>query len=250
MTPALPLARCVEPEILDGLGADDPRARRSRADLRRINRIMSTLSIVVAGIDRLAGAHPPASIIELGAGDGSLMARIARRRMSAWPRVRVTLLDRRPAVDARTLARIRAAGWQPEVIALDVDDWIARPDPVPEGAARWDVVIANLFVHHFDERTLRRLFAGIASRTNAFFCSEPRRSPAALACSRLVALAGAGPVTRADAVASVRAGFRDAELSAAWPEPASNGWSLREYDAGLFTHCLAAARTGARSGAQ
>ena len=48
----LSLPRRVEPELLDGLAADDPRAQRSRDDLRRIHRAMATLSIVQRALDR------------------------------------------------------------------------------------------------------------------------------------------------------------------------------------------------------
>jgi cyclopropane fatty-acyl-phospholipid synthase-like methyltransferase len=34
-------------------------------------------------------------ILELGAGDGSLMLRLAKQRKGQWPQVAVTLLDRR-----------------------------------------------------------------------------------------------------------------------------------------------------------
>jgi len=237
MSPALPLPRRVEPEILDRLAADDPRARRTRSDLRRINRIMSTLSIVLDGVDRIVAGKPPRSILELGAGDGSLMLRIAEHRRNAWPGVSVTLLDRQPAIDSRTLERIRATGWNPAIMALDVEDWLVQPV-----SGRCDLIVANLFVHHFADAALQRLFAGIAARAGAFYCSEPRRTALALTGSHLVGLLGAGPVARFDAVASVHAGFRDGELSAAWPASAHDRWSLREYDAGLFTHCLAAAR--------
>jgi len=54
----------------------------------------------------------------------------------------------------------------------------------------------------------------------------------------MVWLLGAGKVARFDAVVSVRAGFRERELSALWPQ--GGRWDLAEYDAGLFSHCLLA----------
>jgi hypothetical protein len=48
-------------------------------------------------------------------------------------------------------------------------------------------------------------------------------------------------VTRRDGVLSVRAGFIDGELGAAWPEAVPT-WQVDEYDDGLFTHCLVARR--------
>ena len=58
------LTRCVEPETLDHLREDDPRAIRSRRDLRRINRIMGNLPIV----DSLLNAR----------------SRIRRRELPSW----------------------------------------------------------------------------------------------------------------------------------------------------------------------
>jgi hypothetical protein len=63
-----------------------------------------------------------------------------------------------------------------------------------------------------------------------------------LAASYLVGVIGAGPVTREDAVLSVKAGFRAKELSHLWPD--QQGWILQEFAAGLFSHCLIAVRRG------
>lgn len=228
--------RSVEIEWLDALDADDPRARRSRADVRRINLIMGSAPIAMAALDRAVGITPPRTLLELGASDGTLMARIARRRAARWPRVHVTLLDRQRVVGAQALDRLRAARWRARVVTCDALEWLARPC-----AGTFDLVFANLFVHHFSGDALAALLRGIAAHARAFVCCEPRRGRLPLAASRLVALAGAGAVSRHDAVASVRAGFRDHELSSLWPDAAR--WSLAEYDAGAFTHCLVARRT-------
>jgi len=229
------LPRCVQPEVLDALAADDPAARRSRNDLRRLHRAMGTLSILLSALDRAAARSSPRAILELGAGDGSLMLRLAHRRAARWSDVAVTLLDRQGAVEARTMENFRALGWAPTIVAADVFEWLAGPVE-----AQWDMIVANLFVHHFSPEDLSRLFTAIAARTRVFFCCEPRRGTIALLGSHLVGLLGAGPVTRADAVLSVHAGFRSAELTAAWP--AGEMWRLHEYPAGLFSHCLLAVR--------
>ncbi len=231
----LTLARRVEPELLDGLAADDPQARRSRGDLQRIHRAMATLPIVERALDRGTSGFEPRTLLELGAGDGSLMLRLAQKRAVSWPNVRVTLLDRLNLVAPQTLNGIREAGWTPTVMALDVFDWVAQRDD-----SRWDVVLANLFVHHFASDELQRLLAGIAARTGVFLCCEPRRSALALAGSHMVGLLGAGRVTRRDAVSSVHAGFRARELSSLWPT--KRDWVVSEFSAGLFSHCFLAVR--------
>jgi hypothetical protein len=231
----LSLPRRVEPELLDGLAAQDPRAQRSRDDLQRLHRAMATLSIVQCALDRGTAGFRPRTVLELGAGDGSLLLRLAQRQVGRWPDVRVTVLDRLNLVAPQTLDGLRQVGWTPSVVAMDVFDWLARPDD-----ARWDVVFANLFIHHFSSSELARLLAGVAARSRVFLCCEPRRSALPLAVSHLVGLLGAGPVTREDAVSSVHAGFRAQELSDLWPEP--QDWVLHEYPAGLFSHCFLAIR--------
>ena len=231
----LSLARRVERELLDDLAAEDPRARRSRGDLQRIHRAMATLPIVQRALDRGTAGFIPGTLLELGAGDGSLMLRLAQKRAARWPNVRVTLLDRLNLVAPPTLDGIRKAGWTPTVVAMDVFDWLAQRDD-----ARWDVVLANLFVHHFASGDLQRLLAGIAARTCVFLCCEPRRSALALAGSHMVGLLGAGPVTRRDAVSSVHAGFQAWELSSLWPN--RQDWVVSEFSAGLFSHCFLAGR--------
>jgi hypothetical protein len=233
----LSLPRRVEPELLDGFAAEDPRAQRSRDDLRRIHRAMATLSIVQRALDRATAGFRPRTVLELGAGDGSLILRLAQRRTGSWPDVRITLMDRLNLVAPSTLDGLRKVGWTPRVVAVDVFDWLARPDDT-----RWDLVFANLFMHHFSSSELAHLLAGIAARSRVFLCCEPRRSALPLAGSHLVGLLGAGPVTRQDAVSSVHAGFRARELSDLWPNP--QDWVLHEYSAGLFSHCFLAMRKG------
>jgi len=231
----LPLPRRMAPELLDGLAAEDPRAQRSRGDLRRIHRAMATLSIVLRALDRGTVGFVPRTVLELGAGDGSMMLRLARRRARRWPNVRVTLLDRLQVVAPATVDALARLGWTPSVVAMDVFDWLAGPDDTGR-----DVVFASLFLHHFSAEELRRLLRGIAARARVFMCCEPRRSAVALAGSHLIGLIGAGPVTRQDAVSSVHAGFRARELSNLWPDP--QDWDIDEYPAGLFSHCLLAVR--------
>ena len=59
--------------------------------------------------------------------------------------------------------------------------------------------------------------------------------------SHLVGVIGANAETREDAVLSVRAGFRDDEITAVW-SGAGDAWDTREFAAGMFSHCFSARR--------
>ena len=246
------MARLVAAEILDGLDAHSPAARRSRRDLRRVHRVMRTRSILLGGLAELGVSRRAAGtlrVLELGAGDGTLMLGVARALAStaAAPTrscVELTLLDRQPCVEPSTIVGYGQAGWDAVAVVADVIDWASGKVDVraTSGAlARWDLIVASLFLHHFVGAQLETLLGAIASRADLFLACEPRRGPVALAASHLIGALGVNAVTRNDAVLSVRAGFADSELSALWPAPREK-WRLHEYRAGPFSHCLAANR--------
>jgi hypothetical protein len=231
------LSRTIQPETLDFLAEDDPRAIRSRADLRRINRIMGTRAIMLRALRKTTA---PRRVVELGAGDGTLMLGLARRLANEWPQVHLTLLDRQNLVTPGTIREFHVLGWHPEIVNEDVLDWASGA-----AADRYDLVSANLFLHHFNDGQLRSLLRNLAECTDAVFACEPRRAWLPLAASRLVGLIGANAVTREDAVLSVHAGFSGAELTALWPDQ-DREWQLQEYAAGLFSHCFLAMRQASR----
>lgn len=243
------LPRVVVPEALDHLPFGDPAAQRSRRDLARIHRVMATRGIVARAWQRLvprARAPVPLRVLEIGAGDGTLLLGVARRLSPAWPPVQLTLLDRQPVVSAATLAAYASLGWAATVQAADVLDWAAaagnRLPSDPQAEPPWDLVTSNLFLHHFEGAQLDAVLAAVASRALRFFACEPRRNWFALAGSHLVGALGANAVTRADAVLSVHAGFRGHDISARWP--GAIDWLCEENAAGLFSHCFSAQRAG------
>jgi phospholipid N-methyltransferase len=227
--------RCVEREWLDVLQPDDPRAIRSRNDLKRINAWMLQSAIMARVLIKSCGGNTPRTLLDLGSGDGTFMLRVARRLAPHWQNVTVMLLDRQNIVSAETLQHFRALRWNAEPIAADVFDYLKQATP-----SEVDVVTANLFLHHFLQQELVQLLALAAQRSRILVACEPRRTIFALLASRLSWAIGCNDVTRQDAEISVRAGFNGRELSAAWPK--ESGWVLREQPAMLFTHSLAAHR--------
>jgi len=237
-------ARIVVPEVLDGLPANAPEAQASRRDLQLVHRVMGSRGIVLRALRSLPTprlSKRPLRVLELGAGDGSLMVGVARSLQGEWPTVSLTLLDLHNLLSPTTTADYAAVGWEVRAQVGDALSWAAGEAAgwPPHDALRWDLIVANLFLHHFQAPQLITLLAAAAARSEHFFACEPRRAGLALAGSHLIGALGVNAVTREDAVLSVRAGFRGTELSALWPR-SSPGWTLSEYSAGLFSHCLIA----------
>lgn len=242
------MLRVVAAEVLDNLPQDDPRAIRSRRDLKRVHKAMGTRNIILQALRAMKLARlevEPLRVLEIGAGDGSLMLGVAQDLDRAWPKVALTLLDRQALVTPATVASYLTVGWTVATDIGDVLEWAARDTDTPANApARWDLVVANLFLHHFEGIQLTRLMQAIALKSDRLLACEPRRDWLALAGSHLTGLIGANAVTREDAALSVHAGFNGKELSALWLTFGQH-WRIQERAAGLFSHCFCAERMGA-----
>lgn len=182
------MERRVEPEILDGLDPDDPEALRSRRDLALINGLMGNhawILRVLAGRPELA-----AGVVEWGAGDGGLLMRLAR----AFPGVPLAGVDLAP----RPAGLAGAIGWR----TGDVFDHAVD--------ARGGVLVANLFLHHFEADQLGRLGGNLAG-FRALCLVEPYRWEGALVAGAMMS-PFVNRVTRHDMRVSIEAGFQPGEL--------------------------------------
>tara|TARA_B100000927_G_scaffold26560_1_gene19932 strand:+ start:283 stop:918 length:636 start_codon:yes stop_codon:yes gene_type:complete len=176
--------RAVIPEILDSLPPDDRQAQRSRRELRFINTVMGNSRWILSC---LSGAAYGAEVHELGAGDGSLLRKIAARgfRLCGYD------LSPRPADLCESLL------WQQ-------GDFLENKESF-EG-----IVVGSLILHHLEAEELQRLGKRLRGADQLLFV-EPLRSHLALiqGCALKLFL---GPVTRHDMMVSIRAGFRPGEL--------------------------------------
>lgn len=182
------IGRVVVPEILDGLPSGDPAARRSRRDLRWINGLMGNFRWAERQIQE---AVPEASVVEIGAGEGVLSARLAKR----FPGKKVTAVDLAPAPGG-----LAGVEWrQGDLFQI-----------LPGIAA--DVVLGVMIVHHFSDAQLAVLGHGF-SRFQTICLCEPWRTVVPRVWGGLMRPL-VGEVTRHDLPVSVRAGFRPGELAA------------------------------------
>jgi hypothetical protein len=229
------LPRRVEPELLDQLPANDPRAIRSRHDLTRVNAWMRNAACMASALRKYAGGRQPQTIADLGCGDGRFMVQVAQRLAPYWRDVTVILQDQQNIVSETTRERFAALGWRADTVTADVFEFLAdtRSRPI-------DAITANLFLHHFTGEQLARLLAHMAESARLVVACEPRRAKFVVESSRMLWVVGCNDVTVHDAMASARAGFTGNELSALWPQ--DGHWKLHEHPAAVFSHCFVAQR--------
>ena len=227
-------ARVLTPELLDSLPPDDPAAHASRRDLQRLHPILGQIRLWHGWFRQNFPHRPPASLADLGTGDGSLLATVLLR---SFPKgghgARIFFVDRQPVVPESTLAHLRRCNWLPTVVTAEVLDWIEEGSPA-------DTCLTNLFLHHLKEAQITRLFSALAAKVTLFAAAEPRRTRLARCGAAALGLLGCHAVTRHDARVSVEAGFTAQELGALWPS--RSGWVLQENPVGPFTHFFSAAK--------
>ncbi|QIF03333.1 class I SAM-dependent methyltransferase [Roseimicrobium sp. ORNL1] len=188
--------RVLKQEMLDTLPHDDPDALASRQDIEVINHIMGTLRWFQRQLRDYVPSH--GHIVELGAGDGTLIHHIAQTSpelVARW-----TGLDLAP---------------RPSHLPLGVQ-WVQgdflQSEASQKALAEAEVVVANLILHHFTEEQLRRL-APRLQQARVILVSEPARHLRHYVESRVLNLIGEfNHVTSYDMKCSIEAGFRVGEL--------------------------------------
>lgn len=189
--------RLVEPEILDSLAYDDPRAIRNRSELRTLNRIMGNFRWFSNQLARHAGPSRR-NILELGAGDGSMGMQLLKSRTVdvSCSYCGVDLIPK-PACWP-----VNWQWWQQDLMQTHLD-------------THHRVLLANLILHHFEESDLLRLGSRIeASSVERIFICEPLRRKVHLWQIHLIRFLGMSAIALHDARVSIRAGFRKLEVCA------------------------------------
>lgn len=206
--------RDIQPELLDLLPQDDPDAMRAREEMPLVNGIMGNHRWIERMI-RLR-AEPHWQITELGAGDGALSLRLWKSGLC--PADRLHGVDLAPRPDHWPAAADWTSG-----------DVMTHPLPACE------ILLANLFLHHFTEEQLRRIGSRIPPSARLILAVEPARKWIHLVMGRLFCeLAELNCVQRHDMQASIRAGFTGKELQHALGLGAEWAVQVREHPLGGY----------------
>lgn len=202
-------SRQVVPEILDSLPPGDARARRARRDLALINAVMGNYRWITRQWRR-PGDGAGADWFELGSGDGPLAAELDEGEAS---QMSVTGVDFAP----------RPQGWPSNWRWLR-GDLFETLGSIGDSDGRAGL-LANLFLHHFEDADLGRLGQLIQDRFDRVICVEPARYRVFHWLSFFFFPLVNG-VTRHDMQISIGAGFRKGELASLFG--LSSDWKVRE----------------------
>jgi hypothetical protein len=193
-------------ELLDEDQGTHREIQDSLDDLWRINRWLGGVSGSLRLLEDFfarAGVHP-VRVLDVGAGDSRLAGRLQMELQRRGLHAEFTVLDRR-------LSHLRNGHPPAGAPQPVVGDALA----VPFADGSFNVVMCNLFFHHFSDepaKQLLRAMAAIASEAVVINDLERHRLPYLFI--RYAPCFARSPITRHDGPASVRQAYTRCELAA------------------------------------
>lgn len=194
--------RATDPEMLDE-GVPDEEALRSLADIRFVNRWLGNRADLVSIVRPYLEASSRPRLLDVGCGSADIPAHLLRN------------VDRPVTAVGVDIKLLHLAAGPPEVRRVRAD---VRALPFPPRS--FDVVMASLFLHHFDGPDVAAVLRGLFALTRrALVINDLRRARVPYVFARATfPLLLRSPVSRNDGLLSIRRAFTRHELEAAFAE--------------------------------
>ena len=184
-------------------GVPDDEARRSLADIRFVNRWLGNRRRLAAAVIPHLEGSPHPRLLDVGCGSADIPAYLLRtapvRTMAVGVDIKMLHLEAAPREIRRVRADVRALPFAPR---------------------SFDVVLATLFLHHFDGPEVAAVLRGLFDLARrALVINDLRRArvPYAFARATFPVLVRSR-VSRNDGLLSIRRAFTRDELAAAFAE--------------------------------
>jgi SAM-dependent methyltransferase len=192
--------RATDPELLDE-GVPDDEALRSLADIRFVNRWLGNRGRLARAVLPYLQSSARPRLLDVGCGTADIPAHLLR----AAPRSTIAV-----GVDIKML-HLAAAPRAVRLVRADVR-------ALPFAPQSFDVVLASLFLHHFDAGELAVVLSGLfALARRALVINDLRRARVPYAFGKAAfPLLFRSRVSVADGLLSIRRAFTPEELVAAF----------------------------------
>jgi 2-polyprenyl-3-methyl-5-hydroxy-6-metoxy-1,4-benzoquinol methylase len=195
--------RSTAAEIMDDAAQGEAAFRAALRDLERINRVTLAYRPTLAFLDRvLRTTHATRlSLLDVGAGGGDMLRRIAAWGARRGVALDLAGLDRSPWAETHARAAATPARW----FTCDLFEL--------QEAERFDVVLCSLFAHHLPDSALVRFLRWIDRRARcAWLISDLHRHPIPFAAVwARVRLFRMDPMVVHDSTVSIARGFSRAD---------------------------------------
>jgi SAM-dependent methyltransferase len=191
-------------------GVPDEEALRSLADLRFVDRWLGNRGAFASAV--LPFLPGGARLLDVGCGSGDVLAGLQRasggRALAVGADIKLLHLQAAPAGILRVVADARALPFPPR---------------------SFDVVVASLFLHHFDAPELPEVLRGLyALARRALVVNDLRRARVPYAFGRaFFKLLFRSPVSVSDGLVSIRRAFLPGELRDAFTAAGIPGVRIR-----------------------
>ena len=201
--------RSSDPEIMDDLNCKGQVVEQTLRELDVINRMLGGNDVTIDGLDRLLedrSGNLKLTLADIGCGSGDMCMRI-----SSWARtkgldIQVTGIDANPYIIQYAMSNcLGTDGLTFEVMDVLGEKFSQR---------KWDIVVATLFMHHFNQTQLVNLLQVLKRQTRiGFVINDIHRHFLAYYSIRLLTrFFSRSSMVRYDAPLSVRRAFRRKEL--------------------------------------
>ncbi|MGH9723093.1 MAG: methyltransferase [Bryobacteraceae bacterium] len=181
------MERCFLPEIMDGPGLPDDVVAEVQRNLARVHRCLGNTRAILTAIAR--DPMPVVTVMDLGCGDGALLARVRDR-----------LRKQVIGLDLRSPPR-------PEIP-------VVRADVVRDELPKSDVAVAVVVAHHLRDDDVILMIRNVGRSCRRLILLELVRHPLPLALFRTFVTPWVDPITASDGMRSIRRAYTPAEFRA------------------------------------
>lgn len=195
--------RSAELEIMDDLNCHGEVVDQTLRELEIINRLLGGDNVTIDGIEKLTREKKSLVIADYGCGGGDLAMKIVRWARTKSIKIEVIGIDANPNIIE--FAKKNCSDFKE--ISFETLDVFADEK-------QYDIITATLFVHHFDNDQLVRLFLSMKNqaRVGVVINDIHRHSFSYHSIKLLTSLFSNSSMVKFDAPLSVKRAFRKGEL--------------------------------------